>query len=122
MIQLVENEWGVFWINFKGKISLDAILIFLKNVIDKGNLPLDLKALYDFSETEFMMPPEEINNLAKKVNELTTHFNSIRTALVVNDPNITAYTVLFKQANANKNTIREIFSTTESAIDWLLYR
>lgn len=122
MIQLIENKYGIFWVNFKGETTVDSILDFLKIVMEKGDLPENLNALYDFSETVFLMPPEGIKELAFRVSQLTSRFKTIRTALVANDPDKTAYTILFKQESASLNTIREIFSSIDSAIDWLLYR
>lgn len=122
MIQLIENDLGVFWVSFKGETSVNSIIEFLQFALEKGNLPKDFIALYDFSETEFTMPPEDITSLANQVSKFTTTFNTIRTALVADNPEITAYTILYKQANTNINTTREIFSSTDSALDWLLYR
>lgn len=114
------EESGIFRIIFSGKIPVDNILSFLDDFYLFENLPNELILLYDFTRAEFDLDPVKIKILSAKAMEVSINYDKIRTAFVVAEPKVTAYTMLFSMMIPNEKATREIFSTVEAAEDWLI--
>jgi len=108
---IVEYHSGVLdadsFIAFKKSISLDSFFlpslhyfVHLKNVIFSTNLE-DIAKYTSFLEAN------------SKV------FGNRRVALITNTPNQVVFTTMFKMMQQNKFQSVEIFSTNESALEWL---
>lgn len=120
MIDYMLSELGIFYVQFKGKITHVDISNYLDDFKKMSNLPNPLLTLYDLRETNLKLALTEIEKIAKKADKVTEKYNAVKTAFIVNDPDLTAYAMLFNQVNENANKKREVFSTEESAKLWLL--
>lgn len=120
MIDYMLSELGIFYVQFKGKITHVDISNYLDDLKKMSNLPNPLLTLYDLRETNLKLALTEIEKIAKKADKVTEKYNAVKTAFIVNDPDLTAYAMLFNQVNENANKKREVFSTEESAKLWLL--
>ncbi len=108
---IVEYHSGILdadsFIAFKRSIALDPLFlpssnyfVHLKNVTFSTNLE-DIDQYVNFLETN--------NNV----------YGSRRVALITNTPNQVVSTTMFKMMQQNKSQSVEIFSTNESALEWL---
>ena len=107
---IVEYHSGILdadsFINFKKSITLDPL--FLPSL----NYFVHLKKI-TFSTTA-----EDINKYVKFLNTNSKVYGNRRVALITNTPNQVVSTTIFKMIQQNTSQV-EIFSTNESALDWL---
>ncbi|NJO92730.1 MAG: hypothetical protein HC831_29995 [Chloroflexia bacterium] len=112
-------EKGIFTVVFTGDILFDSIISYLDDFKNMQGLPKNLKLLYNFTNANFHLDPVKIKIISDKATDVTSNYTSIRTAFVVAEPKVTAYSMLFSLMNNTEKTSREIFSTLSAAIDWL---
>lgn len=110
---------GIFTVNFTGQILFTEIIEYLEDFRNLKDIPLNLRMLYDLTESDFTLTQAEIRKLSEKASQVTAHFNFIYTAFVVSEPKITAYTMLFSLMAPNEKSLRELFATKENALTWL---
>lgn len=107
---IVEYHSGILdagsFINFKKSITLDPL--FLPSL----NYFVHLKKI-TFSTTA-----EDINKYVKFLNTNSKVYGNRRVALITNTPNQVVSATIFKMIQQNTSQV-EIFSTNESALDWL---
>lgn len=120
MIEYSLKDNGLFCVRFIGEITSADIQKYLNDFKRLENLPRKLLTLYDLQGSNMHLVLEEIERVAKLADEVTLDFESVKTAFVVNKPDITAYAMLFNQSSVSSKKEREVFSTEESAILWLL--
>jgi len=109
----------ILTITFCDVINLDGIKNYLKEFDSLEYLPEKLLLLYDLSNADLQIAPGEIKEISEIANISTQAYTSTKTAFLVNDPKITAYTTLFSNFVSNSKTQRKIFSTKEAALNWL---
>jgi hypothetical protein len=108
---IVEYHSGILdvdsFIAFKQSITLDALFlpslhyfVHLKNVTFSTNL-------------------EDIDKYANFLEANSKIFGNRRVALITNTPNQVVSTTMFKMIQQNKSQSVEVFSTNESALEWL---
>ena len=114
-----QEKGEIFIVNFTGSIPLDEIIDYLNDFEQLKHLPKTLNILYDFTNADFNLDPVKIKILSDKAVEVTARYDTIRTAFVVSEPKVTAYTMLFSLMMPNEKSSREIFSTLSAAHDWL---
>lgn len=105
-------------VTFKDDIHIKDIAKFLDEFSKLDGLPDNLNLLYDLLEVKITVSHDEIKQISNIANNSTNKYKSIRTAFLVSDPKLTAYSTLFSNL-ADSKTIRKIFSTKEAAIKWL---
>lgn len=120
MIEYSLKDNGLFCVRFIGEITSADIQKYLNDFKRLENLPRKLLTLYDLQGSNMHLVLEEIERVAKLADEVTLDFESVKTAFVVNKPDITAYAMLFNQSSVSSKKEREVFSTEESATLWLL--
>lgn len=108
---IVEYHTGVLdadsFIDFKKKIALDPL--FSPN----------LHFLVDLKKVTFSTNLEDIDKYVKFLETNYHLFGNRRVALITNTPNQVVSTTMFKMMQQNKSQLVEIFSTNESALEWL---
>lgn len=108
---IVEYHSGILdansFIAFKKSITLDSLFlpslhyfVHLKNVTFSTNL-------------------EDIDKYANFLEANSKIFGNRRVALITNTPNQVVSTTIFKMMQENKSQSVEIFSTNETALEWL---
>lgn len=112
-------EDGIFKITFKDYVSLEDILTFLSDFGKIDYLPNDLLLLYDLENANIAFDPSEIKNISNNAESSTTKYNSIKTAFLVNDPKLSAYSTIFSNHSLEIKTERKTFSTKLAAENWL---
>lgn len=116
----ISLEKGIVYVNFKGIINIEELISFLKEFGNIEDFPMHLLLLYDLQEADLKINAKDIETISDYSELATQKYISVKTAFLVNEPKLTAYSTLFSElANPNK-TQRKIFSTKEATIKWLL--
>ena len=110
---------NILHVSIEGPATIYDLYDFLDEIGSLQSLPDELKVLYDLSKASLDLRLDEINILSKKAEEKTLQCKSVKTAFYVEDPKITAYTMLFSWLPENPKIKREQFSTKEAALKWL---
>ena len=121
MISYEFRDNNIFVISFEDKISLDDVLHYIKEFETYDYLPSDLKLLYDFKKSNFIFNSEKFQIISERSDEATNKYKSIKTAFLVNNPLLTAYSFIFIGIGENNNNQKKVFSTEEASVKWLLH-
>jgi len=119
MITYKLSDTGIFRVKFSGKITVGDIQKYLDEFKSVNDLPLDIRLLYDLTDAEMNLDVNDIHSISQMAEEATLKFKSVKTAFLVNQPLLTAYSVLFSEFKSSNKTSRQIFSTLNAAINWL---
>jgi hypothetical protein len=112
-------DQDILYITFTGEIKLEDIIEYLKEFDNLDSLPKNLHLLYDLVNAKLNIAPTEIK-IISQIADISTHeYSSTKTAFLVDNPKVTAYSTLFSNVTTNPKTQRKIFSTKEAAIKWL---
>ncbi|PKP13520.1 MAG: hypothetical protein CVU08_04930 [Bacteroidetes bacterium HGW-Bacteroidetes-3] len=107
---IVEYHSGILdtdsFINFKKSITLDPLF-----------LP-SLNYFVHLKKVTFSTTAEDINKYVTFLNTNSKVYGNRRVALITNTPNQVVSTTIFKMIQQNTSQV-EIFSTNESALEWL---
>ncbi|MBE0422525.1 MAG: hypothetical protein IBX66_01150 [Lutibacter sp.] len=102
-----------------GILDADSFIAFKKSItID----PLFLPSLHYFVHLKNVTFSTNLEDIAKYTSFLEANskvFGNRRVALITNTPNQVVSTTMFKMMQQNKSQSVEIFSTNESALEWL---
>ena len=120
MITYSFNDVNIFCIKFFGDITFEEIENFLSKFKTLSNLPQNLILLYDFSEANLSIKPDDVKVISTLADEATINYKSVKTAFLVDKPLETAFSVLFSQIKNNKKKARKVFITESAAVHWLL--
>lgn len=108
---IVEYHTGILdvdsFINFKQSITLDPLF-----------LP-SLNYFVHLKKVTFSTNSEDIDKYADFLEINSKVFGDRRVALITDTPNQVVSTTMFKMLQQNKAQSIEIFSTNESALEWL---
>ena len=118
MITYSLEDSGIFYVRFSDSVSAEDIKKYLSDFAKINDLPLDFLSLYDLRDANLTIVAEDVASISNLANKIVSSFRTVRTAFLVNKPDITAYSILFKNS-ASKGIAREVFSTREAAINWL---
>lgn len=104
---------------FANKIDKEELVSYIKGVKQNKEYPRQIKILIDANTVLFDFSVEELQSIAAVHKELMDDYERIWIAFVVNSPNETALSFLYKQF-AELDYLRfTILSTKENAIGWL---
>ena len=120
MFSYQQHTNGIYELLFIGTFSVLEIISNIENFRISEDLPENILMLYDLSEAKLNFRPEEVEQLVKYTETSTQQFKRVRTAILVNDPDYTAYCILFSNNEPHTYIMREVFSTKKGAINWLL--
>ena len=120
MITYSFNDVNIFCIKFFGDITFEEIENFLSKFKTLSNLPQNLILLYDFSEANLSIKPDDVKVISTLADEATINYKSVKTAFLVDKPLETAFSVLFSQIKNNKKKARKVFITESAAVQWLI--
>ncbi len=120
MITFYLNDANIFYVRISDKISIGDIKDYLAEFKLIDYLPQKLILLYDLLDAELDISLDDINTISRIADEVTEKYLSVKTAFLVGNPNVTAYSFLFSELKDSKVKIRKIFSTLDAATSWLL--
>lgn len=110
---------NILHVSVDGESTINDLFDFLDDFAALDNLPSNLKVFYDLRNAKLDLRLDEINILSKKAEQLTVECDTVKTAFCVEDPKITAYTMLFSWLPESDKIKREQFSTEKAALEWL---
>ena len=110
---------NIYKVIYSGIVSFEEIINFLNEFSHIENLPKKLSLLSDLRDADFKFAPNELKKISQAAEESTKKYTSIKTAFLVTDPKITAYSTLFSNQSMEKRTQRKTFSTMDAALKWL---
>lgn len=119
MINYSLDDSGIFNVKFSGSVTADEIINYLLEFELLNNLPDDFLSLYDLTDADIKLKQKDILFISELTLKVTSFYRSVRTAFLVNNPVLTAYSYLFINNSIPKKTTRKIFSTKVAAINWL---
>ena len=119
MISYSLNSDGIFYVTFSETVTTEHIKNYLSEFEQLDYLPGKLLALYDLRNAALKIESKDVSVISDITNKSTRNFHTVRTAFLVEKPNVTAYSILFSEEHVPKKTKREVFSTKEAALDWL---
>ena len=102
-----------------GILDADSFIAFKKSITTD---PLFLPSLHYFvhlKNVTFSANLEDIDKYVDFLEDNNKVFGNRRVALITNTPNQVVSTTMFKMIQENKSQSVEIFSTNESALEWL---
>ena len=113
-------EEQIYIVAFTEKVDFKEVSEFIKEFYSIKSLPNELYVLYDLRTADFKFTFNEIRLISKIAENSTKRYKKIKTAILVQNPKLTAYTMLFSIQSVGRKTQRKIFSTKDAAIKWLL--
>ena len=120
MIQHTFGTDGILYVEFTSDVNLQNIKDFLHEFQKIKKLPKELLILYDLRKTKINIHTNDIPEISELAVTVTKKFKTVNTAFVVDKPNLTAYSVLFSKLTSKDTTVRQVFSTMDAAVGWLL--
>lgn len=104
---------------FKGDISLEEILCFVKNIGDNKFLPSVCCIVMDATESFYSFGIDELDKLAQNIESNTAHFNIIKGAVIHHNTEDTALSVTLQRDFVYSKYQHKTFCTREAALEWL---
>ena len=114
------NKEGILYIVLTDKVNKEDILNFLKEFQSFDHLPEDVKLLYNFQKAEIDLAADQLKEIAELADIVTEKYQSVKTAFLVDEPVVTAYSYLFSRMDQKENRERKVFSTHIAAEEWLI--
>lgn len=120
MITYQIKQDGIMYVTFKGNIVYNDIAQWLIEFSDIQDLPAHINLLYDFRNANLLIDMIKLIQITKKAEEATKKFNRVRTVFLIEEVDKSTYSMLFSFLDVNGKTTRKVFTTMETALDWLL--
>ncbi len=119
MISYSLNENGIFYVKFSDTVSVEDIKNYLLGFEKLKNLPNELLTFYDLRGANMKLTHNDLIFISELTNKATATYKSVRTVFLVDEPNLTAYSILFTEQLTSAKTTRKVFSTERAALNWL---
>ena len=116
---LFNEELNIVETKFKGDITEQDVITYLKAFGDNKTYPRQLKTITDTTLAKFIFSYRSLKrfNLAKT--KSLKNYDIVATAVIVNSPTTAALATLYQAVARNKKYKYKVFCTQEGAIDWL---
>lgn len=111
-LQIVEAK-------FKGEISLQEIMQFVCNIGENKFLPNVCNIIIDATESHYNFGVEQLDFLARSIENNTSRFNSIKGAVIHHNTDDTALSVTLQRDFNYSKYQHKTFCTREAALEWL---
>ncbi len=119
MISFSLRDSGIFYVDFSDTVTVEDIKNYLFEFARLDNLPKNIYLLYDLREVDMNLEIVDISFISKLAEKVTSSYKTTRTALLVDTPKITAFSILFNVDTSSEKVLRNAFSTEEAALKWL---
>lgn len=111
---------GILYSSSVGIASLDSMFQALNALASNKLLPRNLRILEDGRGSQVNFPPKDIPALVSCMEKVLLEYNSIRHAVIHNDPTTTAFAFLLDHYMKNEKYTFKVFITFEAARRWVL--
>ncbi len=105
--------------SFTGQISVQDIKDYINSVLKIKKDKEDLKILINGLDSNLAIETKDLNDILNELTKLLTIYNSLKIAVIVDNPLNTAYSILFKRMIYQDHIRFELFSTELLAKKWM---
>lgn len=112
-------ESGIFYTRTSGSIGLEDMYAGIEMIKNADYFPRNLKILENSTETLVTFTVQELPVIMERLMSLNEVYESIRHAVIHNDPVKTALSLLIQKRNTLSNYKLQVFTTEKAAIHWL---
>ncbi len=117
----LNTESGIVESLFEGVIEIHEIADHIKKLGSDTKLPANLKIMTDTRKAVFNFSIRSIEILMDALKNSEIKHNSIKDAILQDNPDITAYSYIYSKMITNRQNHQiKIFSAESSAVKWLL--
>ncbi len=119
MITFKLKSDGIFWVTVEGTLEMGEIRDYLSQFKNIKGLPDHLLLLYDLQNAVLMITAEDISEISRLGSESTISYKRVRTAFVVRESYLSAYSYLFAEKPDHPRIVRKVFGSSKAAVKWL---
>lgn len=112
-------ESGIFYTRTSGSIGLEDMYAGIEMIKNADHFPRNLKILENSTETRVTFTVQELPVIVERLMTLNEVYESIRHAVIHNDPVKTALALLIQKHHTLSNYELQVFATETAAIHWL---
>jgi hypothetical protein len=112
-------ESGIFYTRTSGSIGLEDMYAGIEMIKNADHFPRNLKILENSTETRVTFTVQELPVVVERLMILNEVYESIRHAVIHNDPVKTALALLIQKHHTLSNYELQVFATETAAIHWL---
>jgi len=116
----LESE-NLMRVDFEGQIVYNDIVNWLNTFAKIEDLPSSMNFIYDLRKSVLLIDMIKLIQITKKTEEVTSKLDLVRTVFLINETDVSTYSMLFSFLDANGKTFRKVFTNEEKAMHWLLY-
>ena len=113
------NQLKILETQFKNDVSLNQLLDFINDTTKNACYPRTLKILADAQHVVFKFSINDLVTIKNETNRSLEYYDSIASAIIINNPKTAAITTLFQTLTINETSHFDVFSTKEAALNWL---
>ncbi|MBC8375050.1 MAG: hypothetical protein H8E26_03325 [FCB group bacterium] len=115
-----DQHTGILHSTFDGNVTIVEIVDYIRATKNNSEYPRKLKILTDSEHAEMNFSPTDLNLIVEENYKSLERYTFIHDAIVVESPRVTAITMLYQElAKTNKYRF-EVFSSRETALQWLV--
>ena len=113
------QERGILESVWSGDVDLKQILNYIDATRLNKDYPRRLKILTITLEASFLILPEDLPKIVEANLKSLEQYDIIIDGIVLENPHDTALSFLYQKLSATHKYIFKVFSTSESALNWL---
>ncbi len=113
------HKTGILESKYTGEVYLKEIIDYIISIKDNNSYPRLLKIKNDASEANFNFSINDLEKIKAENGKALEKYDCIYSAIVVDSPKTTAFSMFYKELKIDKKYKVEIFNTEKAALDWL---
>lgn len=117
--QGLNSDSGIFYTKTNGSVGLEDMFAGIEMIKKAKHFPRNLKILENSSETRVSFTVQDLPAIVERLMTLNEVYESIRHAVIHNDPVKTALAMLIQSHHKLSNYELQVFTTEKAAIRWL---
>lgn len=110
---------GILESYFEGNVTLKEIVDYIIAIKENVSYPRALKILTDTTKANLDFIPDDLPIIVEENNKSLEKYEFITDAIVLDNPDNTALSVLYKELTLSNKYRFKLFSTREEATMWL---
>jgi hypothetical protein len=119
IISQFNTDLNILDVTYFGKIEFIDLIEFGNTIYSDKSLPRNLKILTDVTKAEYLLKHSEFPSLVSALHKHISAYDSVSAAFIQNKPKETAYSMILELEAKIPNYHHAVFSTRESALNWL---
>ena len=115
-----DEELKILRVRYPGMLTKEEIIAHYDELRTNISFHRQLRILIDCRFSTFTVRPDEVPELIKAAIKAVGEYESVKEAMMVNDPYETVIVTLFKNGINVPNYMFKVFYTEEAALNWLV--